>query len=463
LLSEVVGLSADRPPGAAGAALQAWSAFLERHPETQTVDLLIPDLAGIARGKRVLAGGFAGLLESGITFASSVYGMDGTGTNVEASGLIWEEGDADRPCALEPATFAPVPWREGGAQVLARLLDHDGQAFFGDPRAALARVADRFQADGLRPVTAIELEFYLIEREADEEGRPRPAARGDGRPSEGQVYGMDEVDERDAFLACLQRFAAAQDLPVKGAVSEYSPGQYEVNLGHVDDPVRAADHAFLFKRAIKAAARATGCAATFMAKPFAARSSSGLHAHVSLRDRRGRNLFARDERALRHAIAGLQATMAEAMLLFAPNANSYRRLRPLSYAPLAPTWGYNNRTVALRVVGDGAASRRVEHRTAGADANPYLALAAVLAGVHHGLEKGLEPDAPITGSAYHQVQPNLPLSWEAAIAALGQAAILPGYLGADFCRLYRVCRQAERDRFEDRITPTEYVWYLRTV
>jgi glutamine synthetase len=457
-------VSEDGPGSRAGGAPAAWGAFLERHPDVETVDLLIPDLAGIARGKRVLAKGFAGLLESGITFASSVYGMDGTGSNVEASGLIWEEGDADRPCALDPSPFAPVPWREGGAQVLARLLDHDGGAFFGDPRAALARVADRFQADGLRPVTALELEFYLIEPELDREGRPRPVSRGDGgTSSEGQVYGIDELAERDAFLACLQRFAAAQDLPVKGAVSEYSPGQYEINLGHGDDPVRSADHAFLLKRAIKAAARAVGCAATFMAKPFAARSSSGLHVHVSLWDRRGRNLFARDEQALRHAIAGLQATMAEAMLLFAPNANSYRRLRPLSYAPLAPTWGFNNRTVALRVIGENGTTRRIEHRTAGADANPYLALAAVLAGVHHGLEQGLEPDAPVSGSAYHKVAPNLPLSWEAAIAALERAAILPGYLGADFCRLYGVCRQAERERFEDRITPAEYAWYLRTV
>jgi glutamine synthetase len=464
LLCEAAAVSDGRPEAEGRAASAAWATFLKRHPDTQTIDLLIPDLAGIARGKRVLAKGLAGMLESGITFASSVYGMDATGTNVEASGLIWEEGDADRPCAFEASTFAPVPWREGGAQVLASLLDHDGRPFFGDPRAALARVAARFEASGLRPVTALELEFYLIERDTDEEGRPRPAARGDGKTAgEGQVYGIEELAERDAFLACLQRFAAAQDLPVKGAVSEYSPGQYEVNLAHVDDPVRAADHAFLFKRAIRAAARATGCEATFMAKPFAGRSSSGLHVHVSLWDRRGRNLLARDEQALRHAIAGLQATMAEAMLLFAPNANSYRRLRPLSYAPLAPTWGYNNRTVALRVIGESGAARRIEHRTAGADANPYLALAAVLAGVHHGLEEGLEPDAPIVGSAYHKVEPSLPLSWEPAIAALERAAILPGYMGADFCRLYRVCRQAERARFEERITRAEYAWYLRTV
>jgi glutamine synthetase len=151
------------------------------------------------------------------------------------------------------------------------------------------------------------------------------------------------------------------------------------------------------------------------------------------------------------------------MLLCAPNANSYRRLRPLSYAPTAPTWGHNNRTVALRIpIGDPAA-RRIEHRVAGADANPYLVLAAVLAGIHHGLSHELVPDAPIIGNAYAQVPASLPLSWERAIEALDRATILPGYLGEAFCRLYRVCREAERDRFADVITPTEYAWYLHNV
>jgi glutamine synthetase len=250
---------------------------------------------------------------------------------------------------------------------------------------------------------------------------------------------------------------------VKSAVSEYAPAQFEVNLGHIADPLRAADHAFLLKRAVKAAARATGLAATFMAKPFPDRSANGLHVHVSLAQRDGQSLFARDEAKLRHAIGGLQATMAEAMLFCAPNANSYRRLRPRSYAPLAPTWGHNNRTVALRVPAGPAAARRIEHRVAGADASPYLVLAAVLAGIHHGLEAALDPGPPIRGNAYAQTRPSPPITWDAAIAALQSAEILPHYLGPEFCRLYRVCRAAERDRFNDLITPAEHAWYLRVV
>ena len=438
-------------------ARAAWRAFTERCPGTATVDLILPDLAGIARGKRLSADAFEKTIEAGLTFASSVYGIDASGENVDASGLIWEEGDADRPCLVDWTTLAPVPWRVGGGQVLAGLGEHDGQPFFADPRAVLTRVADRFKELDLRPACALELEFYLAKDTAGFEAAVLPGT------APNQVYGLDPLDEHEAFLSRLAGFCQAQALPAKGAVSEYAPDQLEVNLGHIDDALAAADHGFLLKRAVKAAARAEGRVAPFMAKPVPGRAASGLHVHVSLVDRDGANLFAGDERALGHAIAGLQATMAEAMLLFAPNANSFRRLRPLSYAPTAPTWGHNNRTVALRVPTGASSARRIEHRVAGADANPYLALAAVLAGIHHGLIHELEPDAPITGNAYTQVAPTLPLSWDAAIAAFAGAPILTDYLDDAFCRLYRVCREAERDRFADVITPTEYAWYLKTL
>lgn len=448
-------------PANESSAEQVWRAFKERHPDTAWVDLVLPDLAGIARGKRLSAAAFEATIGTGLTFASSVYGIDARGENVAASGLIWEEGDADRPCLVDWATLAPVPWRPGGAQVLAGLAEHDGAPFFADPRAVLAGVAARFAALGLQPVCAIELEFYLLREQGRRRGTERFRAPPETMP--GQVYGLDPLDQRDAFLARVAQFCTVQDLPAKSAISEYSPDQLEVNLGHQADPVRAADHAFLLKRAIRAAARTEGMLATFMAKPLPGQSPSGMHVHLSLVTEDGDNLFARDEQALHHAIAGLQATMAESMLLCAPNANSYRRLRPLSYAPTAPTWGHNNRTVALRIPTGSSAARRIEHRVAGADANPYLVLAAVLAGVLHGLAHELEPDAPITGNAYDQAPPSLPLSWDRAIEALAGASVLPVYLGEAFCRLYRVCREAERDRFADVITPTEYEWYLRTV
>ena len=441
-------------------AEQAWRAFKRRHPGTATLDIILPDLAGIARGKRLSVGAFEGAI-AGLTFASSIYGIDACGVNVDASGLIWEEGDADRPCLVDWTTLAPVPWRDGGAQVLAGLGEH------GAARSS--------------PIRAPFLQGWP-------DGSPRSGYRRSARSSSSSICCGSRLGGalpgrcvscptprpvrstgcsrwRTARRSCLGSPTSAPPRTClqKARCPSTRPDQFEVNLGHLPDPVRAADHAFLLKRAVRAAARAEGLLATFMAKPLPGQSGSGLHVHVSLLTADGDNLFARDEQALHHAIAGLQATMAESMLLWAPNANGYRRLRPLSYAPNAPTWGHNNRTVALRIPTSGPAARRIEHRVAGADANPYLVLAAVLAGIHHGLTHELEPDAPITGNAYAQVAPSLPLSWDRAIEALAGATILPGYLGEAFCRLYRVCRAAERDRFADVITPTEYAWYLHTL
>jgi glutamine synthetase len=274
---------------------------------------------------------------------------------------------------------------------------------------------------------------------------------------------MDDLEAKDAFFATLDGFAEAQGLPAKGAVAEYAPGQFEVNLGHVSPALTAADHAFMLKRAVKAAARAHDLSATFMAKPFADQAANGLHVHVSLLDADGHNRFAADEAALHQALGGLQATMAEAMLIFAPTANSYRRLRPRSYAPLAPSWGYNNRTVALRIPDGPLSARRIEHRVAGADANPYLLMAVLLAGIHQGITRQIEPPPPVIGNAYQQYPPSLPTDWRDALDLFRESAFTAEYLGADFVRTYVANKLHERDSFNRKVTPLEYAWYLRIV
>lgn len=459
-------MSSGTPSNAAGVerSLSAFKAFLEQWPETRTVDLVIPDLVGIARGKRLPLGAFESALQSGMSFPSSVYALDSTGANVDASGLVWEEGDADRAIMIDPSTFRPLPWLDGGAQVLGGLIDHEAIPFFADPRAVLKRVIDRLADDlQLTPVVALELEFYLLAPRNTRDGRPRPKRSDVGGESEVQVYSLDALDQEQAFFGALEGYCDDQNIPAKGTSAEYAPGQFEVNLGHSSDALLAADHGFMLKRAVKAAARSASARATFMAKPFADQAANGLHIHVSLLDRDGNNLFAADDKKLRHAIGGLQATMAEAMLIFAPNANSFRRLKPRSYAPTASTWGYNNRTVALRIPTGDERSRRIEHRVAGADANPYLALAAVLAGLHHGLVHEIDPGMPISGNAYEQVSPNLPVSWDQAIDEMAAAKRLPAYLGTDFCKLYRICRAAERDRYCDTIPALDYSWYQHNV
>ena len=443
----------------------AWRTFLGDHPETRSVDLLIPDLSGIARGKRMTAAAFTSSLTSGVSFASTVYALDSTGANVDASGLVWEEGDADRTCGVDCSTLTVVPWRSGGAQVIAGLVGNDDRPLFADPRATLSAMQDRISALDLTAVAAIELEFHLLSPNMAS-NRRHDAAAPSVPNATGDVYGHASLDAHDEFLERLDHICQQQSLPARAAVKEYGAGQFEINLGHVDSALRAADDAFLFKRAVRAAARAVGLCASFMAKPFEHDSGNGMHVHVSLVGDDGSNVFAAGDagqRRLQDAIGGLRDAMAESMLIFAPNANSFRRFQSRSYAPTAPTWGYNNRTVALRIPSGPVAARRIEHRVAGADANPYLVLAAVLAGMHHGLTQRIDPGPATTGNAYDANATGLPVSWERAIEALAEASILPTYLGDDLCRLYRVCRDAERRRFEEIVTPTEYAWYLAAV
>ena len=452
-----------KPPAHPGLA-----AFLDDHPLIEAVDIILPDIVGIARGKRFDIGELEAALAGDAVFSTTLYAIDTTGANVDRSGLVWEEGDADRPIRLDIETLAPVPWAETRAQILGGLDDFDGTPFFADTRALLGRVAEGFRAHGLRPVTALELEFYLLDPELDPEGMGRvPVSRRLGRRSrECEVYSFDRLAEVDAFLDTLRHYCNVQDIPAKGAVSEFAPGQFEVNLKHVTDPVTAADHALLFKRCVKAAAEATGYRACFMAKPFEGMAGSGLHIHLSLTDAEGRNAFAQGEagdRLLRHGVWGLQQMMGESMLLFAPNANSYRRLQPLSYAPTAPTWGINNRTVALRVPAGPSIAKRIEHRAAGADANPYLATAAMFAGVLHGLEQQGDPGPPLTGNAYAKALRTVPTNWAEALLAFEQGKLLDPYLGPRFKKLYAACRRAEFDRFEARLTPLDFEWYLSAV
>lgn len=442
-------------------------AFTAAHPDITQVDALLADSCGVLRGKKLPIRGLPKLYGEGVGFPGSIYATDITGATVEETGLGLDEGDADRPCRAVAGTLGPVPWaRRPTAQVLLSMQEADGSPFFADPRAVLKRVVGRLAADGLRPVVAIELEFYLIDRRRTADGRPQPprAPETGRRQDTTQVYGIDELYEFDDVLSAIDEAARAQGLSVDAAVSEYAPGQYEINLHHCDDPVRAADEAVLFKRVVKGVAHRHGMDATFMAKPYPDLSGNGLHVHMSLLDAKGANVFAAERPtgtiALRHAIGGMAATMPDGMALFATNANAFRRFQAGSYAPHAPTWAVNNRSCALRVPAGPATDRRVEHRVAGADCNLYLALAAVLAGAHHGLRHKLDPGPPITGNAYKTIPASLTSSWYDALARLEASAVFADYLGEEFLEVYLALKRAEREKFQAEITSLEYAWYL---
>jgi glutamine synthetase len=443
--------------------------FLAAHPDVTNFQVILTDADGVGRGKSVRRNELARIYTHSRYLPGSILGLDITGADVEETGLVWEDGDADRTCWPIPGTLVRSPWQVPAAgQLLISMYELDGTPSPGDPRHALKRVVDRFAELNLTPVIAIELEFYLLDRTRGESGRPRPPASpvSGFRPSQLQAYLLTDLDDQAPFLADVYAACAAQGLPAQTLISEYAPGQLEIVLHHRADALRAVDEAIMYKRLVRGVAARHGMDATFMAKPYAGSAGSGMHMHMSLQDAGGRNVFASDDpkgnELLRHAIGGMAATMAECVGIFAPNANSYRRFRRNSYAPLAPTWGVNNRSVSLRVPAGAPETRHVEHRVAGADANPYLAAAAMLAGTHHGIVDKRDPGPAIEGNGYEQVPASLPSNWYDALTRTEGSTFLKGYLGPRFLEIYCAIKRAEQDRFYSQVTELDFEWYLRT-
>jgi glutamine synthetase len=316
---------------------------------------------------------------------------------------------------------------------------------------------------------AVELEFYFVDRERTPQGHAQPPRQplSGRREDKTQINSMAELDEYSAVLMAIDEAARAQDLPAGTVLAEYGPGQFEVNLHHVDDALLACDHAIRLKRLVKGVALAHGLDATFMAKPYREHAGSGTHLHVSLLDAQGSNIFAADDPqgspALKHAIGGLVATINDTMAVCAPTANSYRRFQPEAYVPLNPSWSVNNRGVAFRVPVGPPDSRRVEHRVAGADANPYLLAAMVLGGMLHGIEHRLDPGPVLAGNAYRDTTPTIPLSWPESIAAFERSDFARQCLGERFANLYALTRRGEMQDFNSYVSPLEFSWYLTTV
>jgi len=448
--------------------------FMRRHPDTDTMDLLVPDLAGVLRAKRIRHPEFEKTFKDGFCIPGGAIMVDTTGATVD--GIPWssEDGDPDAFARVVPGSLAPVPWAQRAAgQAMFRFFLRDGTPFFADPRHVLERAVAPLRKMGLTIVMATEMEFYLLDAKAD-----RPTARvskvpGIGRPQPGpQVYHPDDVWDIENFLNDINDTCAAQGIPVGTTIAEYGPGQFEINLMHVADPVLACDHGVLLKRAIKAIARQHGFVACFMAKPFEDTAGSGLHIHMSLIDRNGRNYFSQGKESmasppfsarLRHAVGGLAKTMAEATAIFAPNANSYRRLRPEMFAPVEPNWGANHRNVALRVPISDEKNLRIEHRTSGADANPYLVSAVIAAGIHYGIKNKCDPGRMVEEGEVVTLKRKIPNRWDAAIDRFAKSRILPEYLGEEFCRVYAKHRRDEARRFHNVISNTDFDWYLRAV
>ena len=447
--------------------------LLRKYPDTAFMDVLAPDILGILRGKRIRSGDFAKTCDEAFWYCGAAEMLDVLGEVAE--GLPgWSDGDPDVPARIVAGSLAPVPWSDRPmAQALFRMYENDGSPYFADPRAVLERAIAPLRNMGLAIVMATELEFYLLDASAERPTAHAPTIAGLGQPQPGvNIYHPDDLAQIQPFLDDVYDYCDVQNIPADAVISEYAAGQFEINLKHVDDAVLACDHAVLLKRVIKAAALQHGFVACFMAKPFAEDAGNGLHIHMSLVDKHGNNYFSQGRESLatapfsarlRYAVGGLLQTMPEATAIFAPNANSYRRMRPENYAPVDTNWGVNHRAVSIRVPRSDKDNLRIEHRVAGADANPYLVAAAVAAGVHFGLQNKCDPGRMVEEREMATVTTRIPNRWHTALDRFSRSKILPEYLGKKYCKLYAINRRAEEKKYHNTINPLDFEWYLRSV
>ena len=442
--------------------------LLEQHPNLEYVDAILPDLNGYIRGKRYPVQMAYKIYSSGVQMPESVVLLDTMGESSDPSGRGFSDGDPDGTLRPIPGTTRHVPWGGGRtAQVLMRLECDDGSPCPVEPRAIASRIVDKFNELGFQSNIAFELEFYLIQKDLDSQGYPNSIDAEDPKDlSEAtQVYLLDDLNLRAGFLRKVSEVCAVQDIPASVITSEYSPAQYEINLDHVKDPLLAADHCILLKRAICGSAADFGMRATFMPKPFADYSGNGMHIHLSLEDENGNNLFCGETELgsdlMHHAIGGLLETIPDMFAIFAPGRNSYRRFVPDMFVPVNKTWGYNNRSVTIRIPAGDKGARRLEHRIAGADANPYLVLAAVLAGVHYGISHKIDPgEASLGVNMSGEADESIPFEWGQAISRFQESSFAESYFEREYIDTYCALRRDELKRFDDYVSAHEFRLYL---
>lgn len=436
--------------------LEQW---LDSHRVTE-VECLVPDLTGVARGKILPREKFTE--DRGMRLPEGVVAMGVTGV-FPPEGPYFEVIDStDRDMHLrpDPSTARIVPWAtDPTAQVIHDCYDRDGRLIPFAPRSVLRRICERFDAAGWSPVVAPELEFYLVARNTDPDVPLKPPIGRSGRSETSrQAYSIDAVNEFDPLFEDVYDYCHQMELNVDTLIHEVGAGQMEINFFHAH-PLGLADEVFLFKRTVREAALRHDMFATFMAKPIAGEPGSAMHVHQSIVDKAsGRNIFSNEDgtpsREFYWYIGGLQKYVPAAMALFAPYVNSYRRLARRAAAPINIQWATDNRTVGFRSPVAGAAARRIENRVIGADANPYVALAATLACGWLGMQDRIEPNPEYRGDAYLG-DFALPRSLGEALTLLRDETDLADVLGREFVTVYTEIKETESEEFMKVISPWE--------
>ena len=421
------------------------------------VECIIPDQAGVAKGKVMPAEKFTKF--SPIFLPITVFLQCITGSYAEVE-EPWYDTENDLHLKPDLSTVRLVPWtKEPSLQVIHDICDRDGAPIGMAPRNVLKRVIELYSREGWRPVVAPEMEFYLTKPNTDPDYPVEPPVGRSGRQGIGrQAFSISAVDEFEHLIEDIYSYADAQRIEIDTIIHEAGAAQLEFNFEH-GDPLLLADQVFVFKRTIREAAQRHGVYATFMAKPMEDEPGSAMHIHQSVTDvTSGANIFSDPNGEptpdFHHFIGGLQGYLKQATCLLAPYVNSYRRLVPSTAAPINLAWGIDNRSVGLRVPTSSPAGRRVENRVVGADANPYLAIAASLACGYLGMKEMLAPSDPTDGSAYEQ-QHDLPQDLREALEAFEACAPLQDVLGQQFSTIYLTVKRLELQEFMRVVSPWE--------
>ena len=444
--------------------MEAWV----RHYGITEVECLVPDMAGIPRGKILPADKFLrGYFDDTHRIPESVFSQTVTGDYPSINADILDPADIDVLMRPDPASVRLVPWYpEPTAQVICDCAYPSGRPVAIAPRQVLKRVVSLFRQRGWEPVVAPEVEFFLVKTNADPDYPLEPPVGRSGRPETGrQSFGIDAVNEFDPLFEDVYDYCDAQGIDVDTLNHEAGAAQMEINFRH-GDPVELADQVFLFKRTLRQTAVRHNVYATFMAKPLQHEPGSAMHIHQSIMAE-GRSIFTdpegSDTDAFRAYIAGLQRYTKGVLPLIAPNVNSFRRLSPyVQDTSVNVQWGRENRTCGLRVPQSAPEDRRIEYRLPGADANPYLAIAASLIAGYLGMVHALTPTEPVTGSAY-KLPNDMPAHILDALRHLEATPELSESLGEAFVRMLIAVKSEEYDTYQRVISSWEREFLLLNV
>lgn len=431
------------------------------------IEILLVGMNGDLRGKQIPLSVQQKVWDGKVRLPTSTQSLDIWGDdNDDLTGVSLTIGDPDGCCIPDPRSLAAMPWAPtGSVQVLATMHELTGEPSFMDPRAILSAMLERYAQRGLTPVVATELEFYLVESDWYKTGSPRPpeALTYRGDPNGFQLYDMTAVDALQDYLTTLRSWAETQKLPADATTAEFGPGQFEINLNHRPDALAAADDCIYLKRLAQQAARHHGLKSTCMAKPYSDQAGSGLHVHASIVDQDGKNILdakGADPLRLKSVCAGLLDTMRDAQLIFAPFANSYRRFQPGSFAPVDIDWGVGHRGTAVRIPEANGPGARVEHRVAGADANPYLLLTAILGGMLKGLDQSLDPGQPTEPGKAAASSRRLTHDFLTAVEEFAASDFIRDAFGARYQKLYANTKRKEALAHLRTVSDFDYRTYL---